>query len=465
MAVNATHQKYNEHAPRWEKVRDCIKGEDTIKAAGIKYLPKPIGWTEEAYSQYLERARFSNFTGRTADGLHGSIFSNLPEQPGDMSERFKAFLENVDNAGTSIYKFASEFCADTLPAPWGGILVDHPTVQDGMNANDAERLGIKAYLKQYSAESYINYAHSTANGQTVLSMVVLLENYEDRSADKFTPIVKTRYRVLRLTNGVYTQQVYEQSKDNEKEFLPGALITPEIDGKAFNFIPFFPVAMEPKKSILLDLANENLGHYRKSADLENSLHMLGVATPWASVKDIPIDEKTGEPKTVTLGGGSFLWLPEGTASYLEPSGNGLSHSQRSMDASEQHMKLLGAKPFESGPKGVEAAATVRMHNAAANSVLGSFAIDRAEVITNAVRLGARWRGVDDAEVEKWNFNLNTIYDGDIAKVEEKRLALEMIDDGVMSRVKFLMDYMGMEEADAKAEVERIREEEGYEPME
>jgi len=168
---------------------------------------------------------------------------------------------------------------------------------------------------------------------------------------------------------------------------------------------------------------------------------------------------TNTPMTIPVGGDVTPWLAgNGRLTYAEPSGNGLAAMQRDMDASEERMKMLGAKPFDGGPKGVESGKAASIHAAAANSVLGAFAVNMGEVITNAVRLGARWRGVPDAEAEKWEFSLNTNYDGDLAKVEEKRLALEMIDDGVMSRVQFLMDYMGMEEADAKAEVERIRAE-------
>ena len=85
----------------------------------------------------------------------------------------------------------------------------------------------------------------------------------------------------------------------------------------------------------------------------------------------------------------------------------------------------------------------------------------SDIITKAGRIAAMWREVPEEIAAAWNFVLNTDYDGGTAKLEEKRLALKMVDDGVMSRVKFLMDYMGMDETDAKAEVKRIREEEGY----
>jgi len=461
MAVNSEHKEYQRHKGRWRKVRDCVEGEDAIKDAGTTYLPKPLGWSREAYEQYLSRARFSNFTGRTAEALHGSVFSRLSAQSNDLSESFGDFLGNIDNAGASIYEFAAEFCRDVLQTGWGGILADHPPTPEGISRADVDRLELKSYLKWYAAENVINWQHGTEGGRTFLSLVVLQETFVD-GGDEFAPTVKTRYRVLRLTDGVYTQQVYTPNEggDGDDEFILDEIVTPEMGGEPFRFIPFFPVSSRgPEKSILLDLANENLGHYQDMADLNNSLHMFGIATPWASTKDIPIDKKTGEPKIAPLGGGTFIWYGENTTTgYLEPSGNGIAHSQRKIDASEQRMRILGAKPLEAGTKGVEAAATARIHAAAANSVLGSFAVNMAGTITQAARLGARWRGVPDAEAETWEFSLNTNYDGDLAETEKRKLALEQVDNGTMSKHRFLVDIDGMRPADAAEEIRRLRAE-------
>jgi len=477
MAVNSTHPEYIRNAGLWEKVRDCVDGEHAVKAKGEAYLPRPAGKIgakyDKAYARYLARARFSNFTGRTAEGLHGSVFSRTSEQQEGISESFGDFLRNVDNAGTSIGKFARELSWDALQTGWGGILVDHSRLPEGetVDVATANRLGLTAYLKWYKAENVINWRYDTVDERRVLSLVVLQETFEDTANDEFAPTVKTRYRVLRLADGVYTQQEYTPSEDRKakEEFVPGPLMTPRMGGEPFGFIPFFPCpAPEPEKSMLLDLAHENIGHYQQSADLRNALHISASPTAWISLPQhsrVPTEQDpatgrdTGKPKTVLLGGETVAWLTDGaTMGFSEPSGNGLVAMQKDMDASEARMKVLGAKPFDGGPKGVESGKAASIHAAAANSVLGAFAVNMGEVITNAVRLGARWRGVPDVEAEKWEFNLNTNYDGDLAEVEEKRLALEMMGDGVMSRVKFLMDYMGMEKTDAEAEVERIRAE-------
>ena len=476
MAVNSTHPEYIRNAGLWEKVRDCVDGEHAVKAKGEAYLPRPAGKIgakyDKAYARYLARARFSNFTGRTAEGLHGSVFSRTSEQQEGISESFMDFLRNVDNAGTSIGKFARELSWDALQTGWGGILVDHSRLPEGetVDVATANRLGLTAYLKWYKAENVINWRYDTVDERRALSLVVLRETFEDTADDEFAPTIKTRYRALRLADGVYTQQEYAPSEDGKakEEFVPGPLVIPRMGGEPFGFIPFFPCpAPEPEKSMLLDLAHENIGHYQQSADLRNALHLSASPTAYVSVateNDIPRKKDangkaTNEPETLPLGGEKTIWFSgNGTMAFAEPSGNGLAAMQKDMDASEERMKMLGAKPFDGGPKGVESGKAASIHAAAANSVLGAFAVNMGEVITSAVRLGARWRGVPDAEAEGWEFSLNTNYDGDLAKIEEKRLALEMMDNDVMSKHRFLVDFDGMTPEEADEEIRRLRAE-------
>jgi hypothetical protein len=40
MAVNATHPDYDKAVPAWARARDVLAGEDAVKAAADKYLPR-----------------------------------------------------------------------------------------------------------------------------------------------------------------------------------------------------------------------------------------------------------------------------------------------------------------------------------------------------------------------------------------------------------------------------------------
>ena len=56
MAVGGTHPDYDASAAEWARARDVLAGEDAVKAAGVKYLPRLDSQSEEEYAAYKARA-------------------------------------------------------------------------------------------------------------------------------------------------------------------------------------------------------------------------------------------------------------------------------------------------------------------------------------------------------------------------------------------------------------------------
>ena len=52
MAVNSAHPEYNASLPAWSRARDVLAGEDAVKAAGEKYLPRLDSQSDEEYAAY-----------------------------------------------------------------------------------------------------------------------------------------------------------------------------------------------------------------------------------------------------------------------------------------------------------------------------------------------------------------------------------------------------------------------------
>ena len=50
MAVNATHPDYDASALDWSRARDVLSGEDAVKAAGEKYLPRLDTQTDDEFA-------------------------------------------------------------------------------------------------------------------------------------------------------------------------------------------------------------------------------------------------------------------------------------------------------------------------------------------------------------------------------------------------------------------------------
>jgi hypothetical protein len=78
MPVDSLHTEYERFLPKWVRAREVLAREDTIKAAGVKYLPRLESQTDVEYANYVARAVFYNATGRTAEGFSGMIFRREP---------------------------------------------------------------------------------------------------------------------------------------------------------------------------------------------------------------------------------------------------------------------------------------------------------------------------------------------------------------------------------------------------
>src|SRR5690242_5473312 len=78
MPANSLHPDYLAMLPAWSRARDVIAGEDAVKAAGEKYLPRLEAQSDQEFADYRARASFFNATARTSDGYIGQIFRRTP---------------------------------------------------------------------------------------------------------------------------------------------------------------------------------------------------------------------------------------------------------------------------------------------------------------------------------------------------------------------------------------------------
>jgi len=102
--VNSTHPDYDANLVAWQRARDVIAGEDAVKAAGTRYLPRLDSQSDDEYLAYKTRASFFNATARTADGFVGLIFRReptfkLPDKGSGVGRALDAFVEDADLLG------------------------------------------------------------------------------------------------------------------------------------------------------------------------------------------------------------------------------------------------------------------------------------------------------------------------------------------------------------------------------
>src|SRR4051812_7928089 len=73
MPIFTPHPLYSARIEEWERCRHSCDGEDAIKAAGEKYLPKLSEQSDAEYDGYKRRATYYEAVGRTIAGFVGAI--------------------------------------------------------------------------------------------------------------------------------------------------------------------------------------------------------------------------------------------------------------------------------------------------------------------------------------------------------------------------------------------------------
>ena len=396
MPVDQPNKEYNKSVYKIKVVRDCCAGSEAIKSAqaidqndespvanmaGTFYLPAPNPDDSSKenrlrYIDYKKRALFVNFTGHTKDAYVGMVCRKEPSIV--LPKSLLPMQYNVDGMGNSVYTSIKRTLDEVVTVAREGLLLDYAKVAEGQNLSQTE--GVMPTIKPYVAESIINWKTEVINGLEALTMVVLKEEIAKKE-DEFTDDVETQYRVLRMVEGVYTQEIYT---DNDELIVwdeeGNTSHTPkQADGKPWDFIPFIfcgALNNDPDidRPVLYDLAEINISHYRNSADYEDSCFMVGQPTPvMAGLTQHWVDEVL--KGQVVLGSRAFVGLPVGgSAMLLQANPNQMP--EQGMKTKENQMIQIGAKIITSSG-GVETAEAARIRFSGQNSKLGTL-VDNVE---------------------------------------------------------------------------------------
>jgi hypothetical protein len=235
-----------------------------------------------------------------------------------------------------------------------------------------------------------------ANGDTVLSLVVLKEILEEPTGDYPSPeffVLRhlVQYRVLRLNEqGQYEVSLWREQPQVSRGSRPAidffAAWVPTRNGQPLPFIPF---VFDPllRKSLLEALVEVNYQFYRHSADYEHALHLTARPTPY-------VTGYTSEATDLEIGG-SVAWLiPEPTArvGMLEFLGAGLTPHEHALDADIKAMAGFGARLIEGQPLVPETATATLRRTEGAESPMQSLISDVSQRMTQALRWHAWWGG-------------------------------------------------------------------------
>lgn len=412
MAGNVKFQRpdYLQLRRQYDVIEDCLNGDVAIKAKRTIYLPQPNASdtsqpNQLRYQNYIMRAVFYNVTRRTINGLVGLVFQRAPEVelPSDM----EILEDNADGGGVNLVQIAKDALFMSVAYGKCGILVDYPHADKPLTIAQVKAQGIGPTLTAYHPKNIINWRDIVVDGKKKLELVVLEESQMTmRENDEFGMEFKPQFRVLRLRDGVYTQQIYTNDGANA-----GPEITPvDANGRTFDEIPFFPIGSEtntlrPTSPPAYDLAVINIAHYGNSADYEESIFTVGQPTLVLTGLTQEWVKSMFSEGVVEVGSRAAVSMPVGgDAKLMQAEPNMIA--KEGMEAKEAQMVALGARLVKNDT--TEKTATQSTYDQTnADSTLVNCAQNVNDGINEALEFAARFTNSNAEEIV---FKLNTEFD-------------------------------------------------------
>jgi hypothetical protein len=380
--VSTPKSEVNTYRARVQVVHDLLGGQDAMRAAGSKYLRKFSGEPEKKWEVRVACATLFNAFERTLAYLTGQVFSKdvaLDKEKGT-STAFDDYQEDIDGEGNNLTVWAKRFFHRSIADGFGIILVDSESVQisdDGKmylsgkdeNGNDIWRpltakagadIGLRPKLVQVRAENVLGWRFEDIGGQKTLTMLRLLETYNEPGQWDCEDQTKEQVRVL--TPGHY--EIWRRASDREDAWAKvneGALPGDSIHVAFYR--PGKPIGELTCASALEALAEKNVEHWQKQAEHNELMHSVRGPGHYIAGADsqtevpfgpgilskIPIDAKIGtvavDPASVEASRQELLDIQAQMALFglqlLMPQTGDVTATEKALSAAESDSTLKG----------------------------------------------------------------------------------------------------------------------------
>ncbi len=414
---------------RAKLVRDVVAGAHAIKAGRETYLPRfRASQADEEYERFLQTTSFFPATSRTAQGRRGLMFAKNVVLN---SPSLVAISQVITPQGDDWRSVCEHIVYDTFQTNFTGLLADHPAPLEGveLNAANALELGFRPFLHVFRLESILEVTRGLVRNRQMWVRIRLLET-------------KDRVLELLLVNGEYVQRVHE-NRNGQWQITKS--VRPTKNGVPLNEIPFEIVsdnkAATPQPCILEDVARLNIDHYVAQGRI-NALQVFGSGLV-PILKGVQPEKKVVDGEEVTImpqlhfgSNGQYLLLPnpESDFGFLEPRGYMAADLRASAKDLEDKMAKVAARMIAPEAVAPEAEVTVKMRNAADDSITGSLAITYAARISRVLSRMAWWMAPGDAPFvgDEAKVTLNTDYKNKGMTAQERQVAMAELQAGLRS---------------------------------
>jgi len=381
-SANTIHPDYEKVKASWDKIRDCMDGEDVVKSKKELYLPRPSGMSGEykdAYKGYIERAHFPLIVSYALSGALGIVITKLPEF--NIPKQLEYLHKTATKDGKSLQQLFLDVVIEIFQTGRVPLLVDLVAEKNEFR------------FVQYKAEDFINWKTAVVADEKNLVLGVLQET-KPSSDDMFSHETDDVYRVLSLnTDGEYESRLFSDADE-----LADTKVTPKYRGKTIDEIPLFLAgsinnSFDMQPIPLVSVANCSVQIYRKEADLANSeflscnptLCLVGASNE----DDLPNVVGSSVMIVIPNEQARIFYTQTDTAALQHVS----SHIQSLYDEAIRHgVAILDAR------KGVEAAESLRIRQSTQSASIYSVYLAAMNAIKEGLLLMCKWASFDEEKI-------------------------------------------------------------------
>jgi hypothetical protein len=366
--------------PDWGVMAAVTNGTNYLRDMSETYLPQEPREDDDAYQTRVDRSVLSPYTSRLIETAAGAILRKPIHVEGD--PYWLDLIQNIDGLGSNINEYARRALVSSLTYGHSAILVDYPAAAGAMNLAEERAMGRRPYFVHVDAPQIWGWRKEPGTNRL---LQVRIHDYDVRPLNEFGEEQVEEMRVI--YPGRY--DLYTLGQELVEFTATG--------GYSLDEIPLVPIYSNRRGLLisqppLLDIANLNITHYQRQADLIHALHIAAMPTlvleGW--------DDTTG---SATMGVNYAIAMQPGNkAYYVQADATSFDAQMAELESLASQMSTLGVTKLFGQKFVAESAEAKRIDQAQSNSVLSIISQELESALNQAFAFAAQYVGLEPPEI-------------------------------------------------------------------
>jgi hypothetical protein len=366
--------------PDWGIMAAVTRGTNYIRDLSETYLPQEPREDDDAYNTRVDRSVLSPYTSRLIETAAGAILRKPIHIEGD--QYWLDLAENIDGLGSSINEYARRALVSSLTYGHSAILIDYPAAMGARNLAEERAMGRRPYFVHVDAPQIWGWRKESGTNRL---LQVRIHDYDVRPLNDFGEEQIEQMRVIYPGRyDLYTlgQEVVEFTASG---------------GYSLDEIPLVPIYSNRRGLLisqppLLDIANLNITHYQRQADLIHALHIAAMPT-------LVLEGWDDTTSNATMGVNYAIAMQPGNkAYYVQADATSFDAQMAELESLASQMSTLGVTKLFGQKFVAESAEAKRIDQAQSNSVLSIISQELESALNQAFAFAAQYVGMDPPEI-------------------------------------------------------------------